>query len=245
MPDLCGHGLSSRPDASYSLEWHSQVLVDWLDELGLDEIDLVGHSYGGGVAQWMLIEHGHRVRRLALVAAGGLGREVSVALRLAALPRVIEHLGQPFMAPGTFIALQVLLRRYSTRELMDLSWMNRRRGTARAFSRSLREVVGLGGQRRGFYQHSHQIATLPPVGLFWGDADPVIPIAHAFEAARCIDGASVTRFPGCGHYPHCEAPNEFAEALEAFLAREREVVTGAGKLTASRRPPDYVTVCGS
>jgi pimeloyl-ACP methyl ester carboxylesterase len=104
--------------------------------------------------------------------------------------------------------------------MMGLSWMNRRRGTARAFSRSLRDVVDLGGQRRGFFQHAHQIARIPPVGLFWGDADPVIPIAHAFEAARAIDGASVTRFAGCGHYPQWETPDAFAEALEAFLEQD-------------------------
>jgi pimeloyl-ACP methyl ester carboxylesterase len=187
MPDLCGHGLSSRPDASYSLEWHAQILADWLSELGLSQVDLAGHSYGGGVAQWMLLEHGDCIRRLALVAPGGLGREVSLALRLAALPRIIEVLGQPFMAPGTFIALQAL-RSYSRTEVMGLSLMNGRRGTARAFYRSLRNVVDIGGQRRGFFQHVHQLSQLPPIQFFWGDADPVIPIAHAIDALRSIDG---------------------------------------------------------
>src|SRR3990170_5464631 len=83
LPDLPGHGLSGRPDASYALAWHAEVMGAWLDALGLDTVDLVGHSFGGGVAQWMLLAHRERVRRLVLVAPGGLGRGVSVPLRLA------------------------------------------------------------------------------------------------------------------------------------------------------------------
>src|SRR3984957_2894762 len=49
MLDLAGCGESSRPDASYTLDWHANLVGAWLEQLGLDEVDLVGHSYGGGV----------------------------------------------------------------------------------------------------------------------------------------------------------------------------------------------------
>ncbi len=92
MLDLAGHGLSERPDASYSLEWHARLVGAWLEALGLEGVDLVGHSYGGGIALWMmLLEHRARIRKLALVAAGGLGRDVSLALRLASIPYVVER----------------------------------------------------------------------------------------------------------------------------------------------------------
>jgi pimeloyl-ACP methyl ester carboxylesterase len=105
MLDLAGHGESSRPNASYSLEWHATLVAAWLEKLGLEEVDLVGHSYGGGVAQWMLLEHRKRIRRLALEASGGLGREVGPSLRWASFPFFVERFGQPFMALGTTRAL--------------------------------------------------------------------------------------------------------------------------------------------
>ena len=218
--DLPGHGLSGRPDASYSLAWHAEVIGTWLEEMGLDNVDVVGHSYGGGIAQWMLLDHVQRVRKLALVAAGGLGREVTLALRLAALPFVVERMGQPFMTPGTFLALNAIRGVYPPVEVARLSWMNGRRGSARAFARSVRDVIDLNGQRRGFFQHAHEIPRLPPIGLFWGEKDRVIPIAHALEAAPKIEGASVVRFPKCGHYPHREQPHRFSMELEAFLGHE-------------------------
>src|SRR5882762_135542 len=100
MPDLPGHGFSGRPHASYALDWYAQTLAQWIDVLGLEEFDMVGHSFGGGVAQQLLLECGPRIGRLALVASGGLGRDVGLPLRLAS-SGIVEPLGQPFMGIGT------------------------------------------------------------------------------------------------------------------------------------------------
>ena len=100
MPDLPGHGLSGRPDASYELSWYARVVSRWMSAVGVARGDVVGHSFGGGVALMMLLTSPEHIRRLALVSSGGLGREIALTLRLAALPLVVEHLGQPFMVPA-------------------------------------------------------------------------------------------------------------------------------------------------
>ncbi len=217
MLDLAGHGLSTRPDASYTLEWHAGMVNAWLETLDLGQVDLVGHSFGGGVAQWMLLEHRARIRRLALVAAGGLGREVGLALRLASLPHVVERLGQPFMARGTHLALNAAGGAYTADEIAALSRINSIPGTARAFARSVRDVIDWRGQHRHFLDGAGKVADLPPIGLFWGEEDALIPIAHATEAISVLDGATLTRFPGCGHFPHRQEPERFVRALEAFV----------------------------
>ena len=47
--DLPGCGLSGRPDASYTIDWQARLVAAWLDELGITECDVVGHSYGVGM----------------------------------------------------------------------------------------------------------------------------------------------------------------------------------------------------
>jgi pimeloyl-ACP methyl ester carboxylesterase len=214
--DLPGHGLSARPDASYTLAWHARIVAGWLDALGLDEIDLVGHSFGGGVAQWLLLEHRRRVRRLALVAPGGLGREVALGVRLCALP-IVERLGQPFMGAATRIGCSATGARFDAEDAAALGWMNAMPGTARALSRTARDVVDWRGQRRHFLDHAREIGELPPIALFWGERDPVVPFAQALETAELLDGARLTRFAKCGHFPHRECDAEFTRALEAFV----------------------------
>jgi pimeloyl-ACP methyl ester carboxylesterase len=217
MLDLAGHGLSGRPDASYTLDWHARIVGSWMDALGLEQVDLVGHSYGGGVALWMmLLEHRPRIRRLGLVAAGGLGREVGFALRLASVPFLVEHFGQPFMAFGTRRALSAAGCAYEGEDVMRLAAMNATPGTARAFARSVRDVIDWRGQHRHVLDGGNQLA-LPPVALFWGERDSVIPIRHATATASLLGGAPLTRFPGCGHFPHRQEPVVFARALQAFL----------------------------
>lgn len=217
MPDLAGHGLSGRPDTSYALEWHARVIGRWLESLGLDEVDLVGHSFGGGVAQWMLLEYRARIRRLGLISAGGLGREVGLPLRLASIPGVLELLGQPFMAPGTFLALQAAGGGFAWNEIALQSKMNAIPGSARALARSIRDVIDWRGQRRHFLDRAHEVERLPPVALFWGERDTVIPVAHATQATSILQGATATFFEGCGHFPHRQRPEQFVSALDAFI----------------------------
>ena len=217
MPDLAGHGYSSRPDACYSLDWHARVVGRWLELEDLRDVDLVGHSYGGGVAQWMLLAQRARVRRLALVASGGLGREVGLPLRLSTLPGVVERLGQPFMRSGTILALRMLAAHGGLADVLQRGRMNAIAGTARALARTMRDVVSLGGQVRHFLDRAHEIADLPPIGLFWGEDDPVIPVAHGRALAKRLRGVPLVTFPNVGHFPQVERPVEMAHALAEFF----------------------------
>jgi pimeloyl-ACP methyl ester carboxylesterase len=217
VPDLPGCGLSDRPDACYSLDWQAKVVDAWLGQLGIARADVVGHSYGGGVAQYMLLQEHSRIERLALIASGGLGREVSFELRLASLPWVVEHLGQPFMAHVAAHALRAVGGVLNADEALWLSEVNARPGTARAFARTVRDVINVGGQRRHFLDRAREIKAFPPIALYWGRADRVIPYAHALSTRDLLGGARLTTFDDCGHFPHHEQPVEVAHALMSFF----------------------------
>ena len=239
MVDLAGHGLSGRPDAPYDLDWHAEVVGRWIDSLGLDDIDLVGHSFGGGVAQYLLLSHNDRVRRLGLVAPGGMGREVGLGLRLLSLPGS-EHLIQPFLGVGTHIALRTVCRGAFTADAARWqAWANSAPGSARAMARTVRGVIDIGGQHRHFLDRAHEIDKLPPIAVYWGERDPILPIAQAYRAMATIDGAQLTTFR-CGHFPQLEEPDGFVGALSSFLddseARHARVFLGA---TAPIHQPWY------
>lgn len=216
-PDLPGHGLSARPDASYALEWHARVIGDWLRALDLEDVDVVGHSFGGGVAQHLLLEHRARIRRLALVAPGGLGREAGIGLRLLALSSsIVERIGQPFLGPLVRLGLEARRDLFDADEIAWLAWTSARPGTARALARTVRDVLDHRGQTRQFLDRAHEVAELPAMGLFWGTRDPLIPFAHAERAGLSLDGVGLTRFE-CGHFPHRERADAFVHALSGFL----------------------------
>lgn len=149
LPDLPGHGNSDCPDASYTLAWYAKALLAWLDELGVDTVHLCGHSFGGGVAQWMVLEDRARIDRLALVATGGLGKEVGFPLRLATFP-----VCGPALAPIVIRAMIRLMLTYGQKtfgknepeEIDILVQQMKKPGSMRAFQRTVNAVINLNGQ---------------------------------------------------------------------------------------------------
>jgi pimeloyl-ACP methyl ester carboxylesterase len=221
MPDLPGHGGSGRPDASYTLAWHARMVADWMQAIGVEQADLCGHSFGGGVAQWMLLEQRARVRRLALVASGGLGREISPALRLAAIPLLGRALS-PFVLAAVIPALLPFVAagigNMEPAERARLVGMIRRPGTARAFQRSLEGVVDVWGQYQQTFPRARELPELPPIALFWGRGDPVIPLRHGMDAVARASGITLVTYDRCGHYPHLDVAPRFAADALSFYA---------------------------
>ncbi|WP_374351179.1 alpha/beta fold hydrolase [Chitinimonas sp.] len=67
LVDLLGSGFSDRPgDFAYTMAAHAEVLLQWLDGLGIGEVDLFGHSMGGAVAIELAGRLGPRVRHVLL-----------------------------------------------------------------------------------------------------------------------------------------------------------------------------------
>ena len=215
--DLPGCGFSARPDATYGLDSHARLTAAWLDRLGLGRVDVVGHSYGGGMALCLLLYRASSIRRLALVAPGGLGSEVSPLLRLAAVLGRLEAGAELLMAPIMRLLVHVCGQELSAEDRRDICRLNRRPGTARAFVRTVRDVIDWRGQRRHLMQRVHEIAQLPSISLFWGEQDRVIPLRHGRELCEAFENCSFWQLPSAGHFLHWEAPRELAAALLEYL----------------------------
>ena len=215
--DLPGCGCSARPDTGYDLDDQARLTAAWLDRLGLEQVDLVGHSYGGGVALWLLLYRASAVRRLALVAPGGLGVEVSPLLRLAALFGQLEGAGELLMAPLTRLLVLLCGRGLSAEDQRCICEANSRPGTARAFARTLRDVIDWRGQRRHVLHRIREVKELPPIALFWGERDRVIPIHHGRALCDTLENCSLWSLRGAGHFLHWQAPDQLARALLDYL----------------------------
>lgn len=220
MPDLPGHGFSDRPDAPYTLDWFADMVAAWMTEIGVERAHVCGHSYGGGVAQWMLLNHRDRVDRLGLVAAGGLGRRVGLGMQLAAFPvlgRRLTPLALRHAVPFFLRRATSLFGHMEPSEVERFIRMSRIPGTRRAFQRTLEGVINVFGQYMQTIQRVSEVGELPPVALFWGTRDPVIPIDHGVSTVARSLGVKLTAYDGCGHFPHLDEPRRFARDLTEFL----------------------------
>ena len=108
-PDLLGHGESDKPRADYSLTAFANGMRDLLTALDIDRVTILGHSLGGGIAMQFAYQYPQFVERVVLVSAGGVTKDVSFALRLAAMPMGAEALSM-LRVPGAVPALQLASR---------------------------------------------------------------------------------------------------------------------------------------
>lgn len=69
--DLRGRGLSDKPDSSYGMAEHAADVLDLLDALGLRQVVLGGHSFGGLLALYMAAHYPERVGKLVIIDAAG------------------------------------------------------------------------------------------------------------------------------------------------------------------------------
>lgn len=221
--DLIGHGLSAKSGGGYLLDDFADSLRALLDVLGVPEATMCGHSLGGAIAVHFGARYPQRLRRLILVSAGGLGREVHPMLRAAALPVAPAVLG---------LALRPRLRRlyahprlHRTLRLTADNITNLRRagralGTAdgrTAFFASLRGVIEPRGQRGNFIDMEVLAAHVPTL-LVWNSDDPVIPVAHAHAAHAHLPDSKLVIFPSGGHEPHRRFAQRFADEVAEFIA---------------------------
>ena len=219
--DLPGHGDSEIPDISYE----SASMVDFVRELiaalGHQQIALVGSSLGGGLCLLVAVDHPEIVSKLVLSSSGGVGREVSMILRLASLPWVGE-----LMASGPVDGTQILLRktfhdkRFASRELLDeFRRTNRLPGARNASLRIIRTHIGLWGVRRKSIVSGRLRRLAVPTLVFWGADDEIIPVKHAYRAARSLPFCDLHVFGNCGHWPHMERADDFNRLTLEFLSR--------------------------
>jgi pimeloyl-ACP methyl ester carboxylesterase len=222
-PDLPGHGSSAPGAGDYSLGTLAAALRDLLLALGHERATLVGHSLGGGIAMQLAYQFPEVTERLVLVSSGGLGPEVSLVLRAAALPGsdvVIAATARTASRAGTIVGRA--LATVGLRPTPDVAEVARgyaslADGDRRAaFLATLRSVVNAGGQRVDAIDRIYLVEGIP-VLILWGARDPIIPVRHGERAHDAIPGSLLEIFDGVGHLPQLEAPAKFIATLERFI----------------------------
>jgi pimeloyl-ACP methyl ester carboxylesterase len=117
----------------------------------------------------------------------------------------------------------------------------RQPGSARAFSRTVRDVIRWRGQTRNLFDRIAEVSELPPMRLFWGARDTILPILQGTTISALLENCDLISFENCGHFAHWEEPEAFVSALRAYLDAPDAPPIGLRK---SAPAPDQV-LCGS
>jgi pimeloyl-ACP methyl ester carboxylesterase len=82
-------------------------------------------------------------------------------------------------------------------------------------------VVDYRGQAVSALNRLHLTSEIPTMAI-WGEADQIIPVAHAYAAHAARAGSRLEVLPGVGHFPQVERPTEVVELIDDFIITTSE-----------------------
>ncbi|WP_370179859.1 alpha/beta fold hydrolase [Alteriqipengyuania sp.] len=206
MFDMPGTGESPDPVLPYNPFTMSWTALALLERFGLEEVDVMGMSWGGTMAQHFALQHSGHVRRVVLAATSpGM-------LMIPGDPKMLAQMADPYSAIN-----EMLLREYLT--AMDNADESKR----------ARNSIGniTPPSSTGYFYQLMAIAgwtSLPalpfldkPVLVMMGENDPIVPLSNGKLLASVIPGAKLEVFEGAGHLFLMTHPDQSIRLLRDFL----------------------------
>jgi 2-hydroxymuconate-semialdehyde hydrolase len=220
-PDMVGFGYSERPaGVLYNMDtWVAQA-VGLLDALKIEQADLVGNSFGGGLALALAIRHPKRVRRLVLMGSAGVSFPIT------------EGLDAVWGYQPSIANMRKLLDIFAyDRTLMsdELAELRYKASILPGFQEAFESMFPAPRQNgvESLASREEDIRALPHETLvIHGREDKVLPLSNSLTLSAWIARSQLHVFGRCGHWTQIEHAARFTQLVGNFLAEADAQVAG-------------------
>jgi poly(3-hydroxyalkanoate) depolymerase len=211
--DLPGAGGSPAPSIPYRFPGLAQLTAQMLDQLGYPEVDLLGISWGGALAQQFAYQYSARCRRLVLVSTG------TGAIMVPGRPSVLARLATPrrYLDPAYLATIAADLYGGRLRSNPELAAKCARAVRAGGMTGYYWQLLGSAGWTSIFWLHRlHQ-----PTLILSGTDDPIVPLVNARIMASLIPNSRLHVFED-GHLGLLTSADELAPVVREFLTAQAD-----------------------
>jgi pimeloyl-ACP methyl ester carboxylesterase len=221
-PDLIGHGFADFADMAGKAPQAEQArhVIRFMDQMSLDGVTLIGHSFGGLIAALICLAQPERIAKLVLVASASVfhpAEEQEATLR-GAYENQIKALSDTSIAAirarnvGSNFAKDDPFEEIVLTQLTFFALPDRKR----AFEQTIEGLIASAGDLQHRVVHRlEQIAA--PTLIVAGQNDPRLKHEHALAGQRRMRHARVEVFAQCGHKPYAEKADRFNRLVLDFL----------------------------
>ena len=227
VPDTLGYGYSSQPsDVDYTLDFLLDRLERFLAVMGVSACSVIGNSHGGAMAIGLALRRPELVKKLVLMAPGGL-EERETYMKMEGIRAMMKA----FLSPDGI-----------TREAMRTVFGHQLYDPSLVTDALIEERYSIAKEQPERVLTSMQVPhlapelskiTCPVFGL-WGMDDKFCPVSGAHTLARSCARSRVLLLSRCGHWVMVEHRDVFNRLTVDFL-REASLAHGRRRDRAPRR----------
>lgn len=192
--DFPPFGKSQEMLQPWTIKDYARLVVVLCNKLGVEQIDIVAHSFGGRVAI-EVSSSTNIVKRLVLTGSAGLKRK---SLKVIIKEKIYKT--QKFLAKLKLYPKQQLLNKGSS-DYKNLSPI---------MKKTFVNVVN--------YDQTKQLCKITaPTLLVWGNLDKETPFYFTKIFKKHIKDCEVVCFDGAGHFAYLQKPNTFVQIIKNFF----------------------------
>ena len=196
VPEHPGYGKSDEPEWLENIHDIAFFYLDFLKQLNLKNVTVVGSSMGGWIAMEMAVRDTARLKSLVLSSPAGIA---APGVRAAD----IFLMAPEEMVRNLFVDQKLAEARLAQPEDIDVSLKNRHTTARLAWDPRLHDPY--------LPKWLHRIDV--PVRILWGRQDRILPVAFVDVYRKLLPKAEISILENCGHLPHAEKPDEFVEII--------------------------------
>ena len=214
--DIPGFGLSG-PAVNHDYSDAADVarVIALLDQLGVQQVIIAGHSMGGRIAWNLAAAHPERVSKLVLLAPDGFPDPKAKSDKTYEVPALMGLL--PYSLPQWALRMGGVAPAFADERKLTPQMMQRYHDMMLAPG-----VRGATLERMRQTRNSDPVVRLQsiqaPTLLLWGEKDAFIPVSNAQDYLKAMPQARLVTLPGVGHVLHEEAPQTSVQTVLEFLS---------------------------
>ncbi|HEX2198477.1 MAG TPA: alpha/beta hydrolase [Burkholderiales bacterium] len=195
VPEHPGYGQSGEPDWLENIHDVAYFYLDFLAQLSLREVTLVGNSMGGWMAMEIAVRDTSRLKTVVLVSPAGIRAPGVQPADIFLMPdeQLVRSLFHDQELAEARLAAPV------TPEAVDIALKNKHTTARLAWEPRLHDPF--------LPKWLHRIDV--PVKIIWGREDRILPVQYLEQFRKLMPQAEIHVIEGAGHLPHAEKADEF------------------------------------
>ncbi|HSM25782.1 MAG TPA: alpha/beta hydrolase [Anaerolineaceae bacterium] len=213
--DFWGFGESTDKLSTYRVQDFVELVVQFMDQLGIQKAPLVGHSMGGTVSLMASIRFQNRIEKVVIIGSPIVGSSISLPLKMAGKRIVSERLFLHFGLFRKFLkTLSPLICKHP--DFPEIIDRDLSRTNLESFLNSIRSLQSVD------LKDDLKNLTIPILGLY-GKRDNIVSPAQNRLLKQIIPQSEIELFPKSGHFIMLEEPELCMQRIQKFINEESEI----------------------